>query len=244
MIFRALFFLLILVNLIFYTWTQRLWGSYDGGHEPQRLGQQMNADRLRVLPNAPIDGTPVDLVALSAPQATTASPASADATPAKAGDTVATNSDRICRLIAGLQDVSVLALKQSVDALGWQSRLLQKVDPFVHVVLIPELANEEAAETKVGELARRDVKQFKVIALRNQIHEIHFGSFADEPAAQALWAELKQKGVKSARLVQRKDASRLQLEVTGPREQLDARLPPLLAAYEGVSSASCTAQLR
>lgn len=40
---------------MFFAWTEGYFGTADDGHEPQRLGQQLNAEKLRVLrePSAP-----------------------------------------------------------------------------------------------------------------------------------------------------------------------------------------------
>lgn len=49
MILRSIFFLLVFVNLVFFVWT---WNGLDdtGSHrEPQRLAQQLNADKLRIM---------------------------------------------------------------------------------------------------------------------------------------------------------------------------------------------------
>ncbi|MCF8199702.1 MAG: hypothetical protein K9J42_13110 [Sulfuritalea sp.] len=49
MFFRLLALLLVFANLIFYAWTQGYLGEFDENHEPQRLNQQLNADKLRVV---------------------------------------------------------------------------------------------------------------------------------------------------------------------------------------------------
>lgn len=49
MFFRLLALLLVFANLIFYAWTQGYLGTFDENHEPQRLGQQLQADKLRIV---------------------------------------------------------------------------------------------------------------------------------------------------------------------------------------------------
>lgn len=49
MVFRLFFFLLVFANLIFFAWTQGHFGAADDGREPQRLSQQLHADKLRIL---------------------------------------------------------------------------------------------------------------------------------------------------------------------------------------------------
>lgn len=45
---RLFFFLLVLVNLVFFAWAQGYFGQSDEGHEPERLNQQLHADKLRI----------------------------------------------------------------------------------------------------------------------------------------------------------------------------------------------------
>jgi hypothetical protein len=49
---RMFFLLLVFANLIFFAWTQGLLGASDDGHEPQRLTQQLHAEKLRILREA------------------------------------------------------------------------------------------------------------------------------------------------------------------------------------------------
>jgi len=54
---RLFFFLLVFANLIFYAWTQGHFGATDDSREPQRLTQQLHAEKLhivRVAPNRPV----------------------------------------------------------------------------------------------------------------------------------------------------------------------------------------------
>lgn len=49
MFFRLLALVLVFANLIFYAWTQDYLGAFDKNHESQRLNQQLNADKLRIV---------------------------------------------------------------------------------------------------------------------------------------------------------------------------------------------------
>jgi hypothetical protein len=48
---RLFFFLLVLANLLFFAWTQGYFGASDDGHEPERLTQQLHAEKLRLVPD-------------------------------------------------------------------------------------------------------------------------------------------------------------------------------------------------
>lgn len=54
---RSFFFLLVFANLIFFAWAQGYFGASDDGREPQRLTQQLHAEKLQILratPNRPV----------------------------------------------------------------------------------------------------------------------------------------------------------------------------------------------
>jgi hypothetical protein len=59
---RLIFFLVVFANLLFFAWTQGYFGSADDSREPQRLTQQLNADKLRIVRDAPAPvAKPADL---------------------------------------------------------------------------------------------------------------------------------------------------------------------------------------
>lgn len=45
---RVAFFLLVLANLVFFAWAQGYFGGQDPGREPQRLAEQLHADKMKV----------------------------------------------------------------------------------------------------------------------------------------------------------------------------------------------------
>jgi hypothetical protein len=47
-IIRLFFFLLVLANLLFFVWVQGYFGPTDDSHEPQRLEQQIQSEKLRI----------------------------------------------------------------------------------------------------------------------------------------------------------------------------------------------------
>ena len=46
---RLFFFLLVFANLVFFAWTQGYLGASDDSREPQRLANQLQADKLRIV---------------------------------------------------------------------------------------------------------------------------------------------------------------------------------------------------
>lgn len=49
---RLFFFLVVFANLLLFVWTRGYFGANDNGHEPQRLAQQFNAEKLRIVREA------------------------------------------------------------------------------------------------------------------------------------------------------------------------------------------------
>ncbi len=49
---RLFFFLLVFANLLFFVSTQGYFGASEDGHEPQRLAQQLHAEKLRIVREA------------------------------------------------------------------------------------------------------------------------------------------------------------------------------------------------
>ena len=54
MAFRPIFFLLVLGNLLIFAWTQGYFGAPDDGHEPERLGQQLHPEKLKIVGNVSV----------------------------------------------------------------------------------------------------------------------------------------------------------------------------------------------
>lgn len=236
-IFRSGFYFLILVNLLLFTWAQGYWGKSEEGHEPQRLGRQLNADKLRITPSEVSPAVAAMGTSLSPSLATASRMADPPLLPSSELGPKAVET--ACRLVDGLLLPAAEALKQSFESLGWQVKLTSRAEP-TYLILIPELANKAAAEKKVGELERRGVIELKVLSFENQRHEIQLGNFKDEASARLFLASLAKKGVTSARQELRTaTAPSAQLETKGPRTELETKLPALLAAYAGISNVAC-----
>ena len=76
---RAVFFLLLLANGVFYAWTHGLLGSADTGREPMRINSQLAADRLEFVPVPVVNIPPVPPPPAVLPPPETAGPAAVSA---------------------------------------------------------------------------------------------------------------------------------------------------------------------
>ena len=54
---RLFFFLLVFANLIFFAWAKGYFGQVDDNREPQRIAGQLQAEKLRIVPNITAAGT-------------------------------------------------------------------------------------------------------------------------------------------------------------------------------------------
>jgi hypothetical protein len=60
---RPFFFLLVFANLVFFAWAQGYFGAMDESREPERLAQQLQAEKLRILPTAPTPAAKIEATA-------------------------------------------------------------------------------------------------------------------------------------------------------------------------------------
>jgi hypothetical protein len=209
---RLFFFLLVLANLLFFAWAQGYFGTSDDGHEPQRLAQQLHADKLRIVR-----------------EGQTPAPAPAVKKEATA-----------CRVVNGLATADAETLKAAVEAAGGEAKVSPLAQPPLHLVVISELANKAAAEKKAAELTRFGIKEQNTVALEDGRHEIILGRFDTNAAAIAFLQGLTKRGIKSARVDSREQpALKAQVEARAPESTLLQQLPKLIAPYADAVIGDC-----
>ncbi len=168
------------------------------GREPARIGNQLNADKIKLIPP-------------SAPQPVSDAPPAAQAAAAAACTEIGNfNPDEAKRFSAQLAS---LALGERLLA-----RPVQEVAS--HMVYIPPQVDKESADKKASELRRLGVEDFFIIQDNSPLRwGISLGVFKMEEAARTHLANLNQKGVRSARIGQRSVTSNL---VAFQLKELDA----------------------
>ena len=202
---RALVFLLILANLLFLAWVQGYFGS-SSDPDGFRLQQQLLADQISVVAR---DEAPAETAKAEKPVK------AEEKTVAEQclllADLPLADSDRVDRLLA---EKWPLFKAQRTTVEGGAS----------YWVYIPALASKQEAESKVVELKKLRVPEFFIVQ-ENGPHKwaISLGLFSSKDAAAARLEALRNQGVKSARVGERKAKSvTAQLEISGPENQLES----------------------
>jgi hypothetical protein len=210
--FRAAFLLLVFANLAFFAWAKGYFGETEPGREPQRLANQLAADKLRIVPAGPAD--------------TVAGPATKPAQVA-------------CRLVSGLPLAEADAFKVALAGFSVDIKPVEAASSYwVHV---PPQPNRAAAEKKAAELKALGIKDFYIVQDEGaNLHALSLGLFKSEAAANEFLQGLARRGVKSARIeVREASPQQARAIVKGAADSLNQRLPPLLAKLPGASAGEC-----
>jgi hypothetical protein len=206
---RLLFFVLVFVNLVFFAWTKSNSATSDEGREPQRLEQQLEPEKLRIL----IDGQEPALkpvVELACRLVSGLSMAEAEAL--KASLTVEAGEVRILPLVEPALHVVViaeLANKAAADkkiaelgTLGVTGQSSVEMADGRHEIVLGSFPTEVGALEFLHELVKQGVKSARAEA-------------REQPARKA------------------------QAEARGPAQTLLPQLPTLIAPYAGASIGAC-----
>lgn len=206
---RILFALLVLINLLVFAWHQNTLGNDDESREPQRLTEQKDADKLKLLAK---DAEPAD--SNKAPSSLTSAPVSAPAatlsSTATAPQPLAASPETkplaICRLVSGFK---LAEAKQWADtSAGPHPELKFLVTTVVaagtYDVLIAGLPGRDAAETKLKEIRALGITApVRTAADGGGRVALIFTSVASESEAKDYLQALQEKGVRSARVFSR-----------------------------------------
>lgn len=216
--FRTFFFLLILVNLLFLTWTQGYFGALTDGREPQRLDSQLQPEKLRVVGSGTGIGTP---------------------------SVESARTEQGCRLVIGLAQNDAQRVMTQAKEKHPDLRLsikLNETPKNIYWVVIPPLANRAAADKKMAELKNREIADFSLILDDGpDKFAILLGVFNTEPAAGEYLRELAKRNVRSAKVqVRENPLDKAQLEAHGPAEVLAVQLADLLVGLNAAKIGDCS----
>lgn len=213
---RALVFLLVVVNLLFLAWTQGYFGQ-GGNPDAVRLTQQLQAENLRIVARGEAPGAEAREEKAAENKAVENKAAEKKTTEKNADGCLAwpglggADADRLGKLFSEKFPALKTVRRQASDAATWW-------------VFIPAQANKQDAERKAAELKRLAVPEYFIVqeAGPNR-YAISLGIFSSEEAANERLAELRAKGVKSARAdVRTLKPAPAALEARGGETLLDA----------------------
>lgn len=216
---RLLVLLLLLVNGLYFAWTQNLlrplgWGPTEQS-EPQRVAQQIHPEAVRLL-------TPAEVAKVE-------SQAQADLAPKEclqAGPFDETESAVLRR-----------ALESALPAGSWQLDTVRIPERWI--IYMGKYPNAESLAKKRAELSGLNLT---LEALQNPALEmgLSLGSFDTQAAANLQLQRLSQRGIRTARVVlERAEVRSTQLKVPAVSESGKARLQDLKSALAGKALSPC-----
>lgn len=230
---KILFSILLAANAALFAYQRGyLEAIFPSGREPARMHGQINADRIRIVPQggagAPAQGERGEGTTKPGASAAAASAVASVSVP-KAQDvpTVPAALVTAAAQTAGRTDTKTAEPLACVDignfsgdetrrfgkqlaalSLGDKVSRRSVQDTVTHMVYIPPQGDREGAEKKVGELRRRGIEDFYIIQDNSSLRwAISLGVFKTEEGARTHLASLNEKGVRTARIGERSIAS-------------------------------------
>ncbi len=226
----------MLANLLVYAWAAGYLGI-DDNSESKRLGQQVSPEKIVIVARSDKDSAEATPSATS-PDAAPASPEKNEAPPP---ETAPAPSETALKAAPALQAPHVQTLCKHWTDLPYPlaleiKRLVSAKAPDITYtdkphwgeghgwwVHIPPLGSKADAEKKASEVRRLGVSDFFLLteAGPNQF-AVSLGLFSSEKGGQERLAEVRAKGIRSAKLVERisKD-SKNSVSLTGSQQELN-----------------------
>jgi hypothetical protein len=219
---RLVVFVLVLANLLLFVWARGYLGA-PAEADSRRLEQQLLPERIVVVSR----GEPPPSVKARANGGTS-------------GEQKVNESCRIWSdLAAGEADEVEQLLRESFAEFRTSRRTVNENSGYW--VYIPPLASKEEVSRKTAELQQIGVDDFFVVQASgpNQL-AISLGTYRTEEAANAGLETLRAKGVKSARVGERRGKpAYVILEVRGPAAQADALQRSIAARLPKLTTKAC-----
>lgn len=226
---RPLVFLLILANLFFFAWTEGYFGT-SADPDAHRLQQQLLAERVNIVAR---DEPPVSEVKAPVVEVKIEKPARV---PEK-------KSPETCLLLSDLPVAEMVRIERLLaDKFApYRASRTMNNGSGSFWVFIPPLPSKQDADRKAGELKALHVPEFFIVQDPGPNRfAISLGIFSSKQAASERFAELREKGVRSAKVGERdvKPASG-SIEIQGPEDQADALRLAVSVAVPKTKIAAC-----
>jgi hypothetical protein len=227
---RALFLLLLAAGLGFFAWAHFL-AAPDPAIDPQPLAQQIEPEKLRVVPENELARTLPPAAAKPKPGPAPAPPEPAPLACLEWGSFSPADAVRAEQRLEPLALGARLAQHRGEETAGWW-------------VFIPPQPNRGAAQRKAAELKKLGVDDYFVVQEEGrQRWALSLGIFRAEEAAKARLEALRAKGVKSAVVGQRETrVPKVWFQVRTVEQALHARLQEIAREFDGATLHECAAR--
>lgn len=167
--------------------------------EPQRMSQQLNADKIKLIPvSAPAAPAAASASAVALTLAGASVPATTPALPQEKAQKIIT-----CTEVGDFATSNIKKIETRLAELALGDRQVRRniQEVVSHIVFIPPQSNKEGAEKKASELKKLGVSNFFIIQDNSKLRwGISLGVFKTEAAAKKYLAGLNKQGVRSARV--------------------------------------------
>jgi hypothetical protein len=146
-----------------------------------------------------------------------------------------------CKRVSGLTPTETETLHATVSVVaGWTSSITSATPAMEHWVLIPALANIPLAEKKLAEVRQLGFADARIVQDEaNGPLVVSMGVFRNVQGAQEFLDTANKKGIRSAKMLERKGPAKTTLEVRAPATDLGKRLDDFLAPYPTVNTSDC-----
>ena len=237
---RLLLLLLVFANVIALALLQ---GGRERGVEPERLEQQLHADRLAIVDGKGAEALPAPVATPSTAPAATASSAPAPTSPAAATPLPAIGTAPVCIDIGDFSPHAATAFEDALSRLshtGIPQRRVVRGAPS-QMVYLPPLPSELAAVRRLSELRALGFADSAVI--RDDPARrwgISLGLFSKPELAEAQLAKLREAGINEARVGDHpSNAVRFAYRLPGVDAAGGARLAEAASQFAGVTLRRC-----
>ena len=229
---RALFLLLVAVNLALFAWS-RYYAAPDSASDPEPARRQVNPEKIRLLAGPELAGLP-----LLKPRPVEEAPKVA----AEAGQKSAAEAGS-CAEWGGFSVAEAPRAEQVLEPLALGARLSQRrsEEKAGWWVFIPPQANRAAAQKKTAELKGLGIDDYFILQDEGSMRwAVSLGVFSSEDAAKARLEALRAKGVRSAQTGEREtQVTKIWFQVRGVDAALQAKLKGFAQALPGTELRDC-----
>jgi hypothetical protein len=237
-ILRALFLVLVVVNLLLFAAGRGYFGG-SGSGEPERLAAQIQPDKIRILR----EDRPSQAARGQSGPAAAAGPAKAP----PPGPSARSDVDAPCLSFEPVsrEQARRIAAKQRArnGGLTFVERRLE--EPGSYWVSLPPQPSKEDQDARIAQLKNAGVTDFFVMAGEPGENRgaVSLGLFKSERMAESLRDKLRAKGIEGVRVTARETAgAKLAVEVRGPSEALAALAAEIAAELPALKSGECSAK--